>query len=327
MRLPEELRAAIEIETETISRRDLTLAVAELTAAYKQGRSAGPAINSSAQIGAYLQVRMPATYAANRRVFQEVAKLRSDWEPRSLLDLGAGPGTAAWAAMEVFPSIESCSLVERDRRILETGRRLAASSRNQAIKNAVWLASDIGENAAEAADLVVMSYALGELAPQQRKSAIQFAWSHAKEAAVVLGPGTPGDFQRVLAARAELLESGAHVLAPCPHDSACPMANSTDWCHFSQRLERTSDHRRLKSGALGYEDEKFSYIVAVRTVSPRATARILRHPLKHSGHVQLRLCAEAGLRQVTITKSQRENYRNARKAEWGDAWVEASDLQ
>jgi ribosomal protein RSM22 (predicted rRNA methylase) len=325
MKLPEELRAAIEIETEAIPHRDLTLAVAELTESYKQGSTGGPAINSAAKLGAYLQVRLPATFAANWRVFREIAALTPGWQPGSVLDLGAGPGTGMWAAAEVFPSIGSFALVERDRKILEAGRRLAQSSHMQAVREAVWLQSDLAQNAAAAADLVVISYALGELTPQQRRSAIEFALSRAKQMLVVIAPGTPGDFRMILDARAQLLGLGGHLLAPCPHDSACPMEGGSDWCHFSQRLERTSGHRRLKSGALGYEDEKFSYMVASRAASARVTARILRHPQKHSGHVQLRLCANSGLVQLTVTKSQKESYRRARKAEWGDPWDAASD--
>ncbi len=325
MRLPEELRAAIEIETEAIPHRDLTLAVGELTESYKQGSTGGPVINSAAKLGAYLQVRMPATFAANWCVFQEIAALTSEWQPSSVLDLGAGPGTAMWAAAEVFPSIESFGLVDRDRKILEAGRRLAQSSPMRAVRDAVWLPSDLGENTAGEADLVVISYALGELALQQRRSAIEFAWSRTKQMLVVIGPGTPVDFRTILDARTQLLGLGAHLLAPCPHESACPMEDESDWCHFSQRLERTSDHRRFKSGALGYEDEKFSYVVASRNASARAMARILRHPQKHSGHVQLRLCTGSGLVQMTVTKSQKEDYRRARKAEWGDSWDAASD--
>ncbi len=263
---------------------------------------------------------MPATFATNRRVLQEIATLVPGWQARSLLDLGAGPGTTMWAASEVFPSIESYTLLERDGKVLDIGRRLAANSQTQAVRDAVWIKSNLTGTSGPDADLVVISYALGELAPEERNSAIDCALSRAKQMLILVGPGTPSDFQTVLSARAHLLELGAHVLAPCPHESACPMAEGSDWCHFSQRLERSSDHRRLKSGALGYEDEKFSYVVATRDAAAKAPARILRHPLKHSGHVKLRLCTETGLVPITVTKSQKESYRQARKAEWGDAW-------
>jgi ribosomal protein RSM22 (predicted rRNA methylase) len=96
-----------------------------------------------------------------------------------------------------------------------------------------------------------------------------------------------------------------------------------DWCHFAQRLERTAEHRQLKGGALGYEDEKFSYVIASRQSTATQGARIVRHPGKHSGHIQLELCTPAGrIEHATITRSNKAAFRAARKAEWGDLWEE-----
>jgi ribosomal protein RSM22 (predicted rRNA methylase) len=103
------------------------------------------------------------------------------------------------------------------------------------------------------------------------------------------------------------------------------MAAAGDWCHFAQRVERTSRHRQLKGGTLGYEDEKFSYLVASRKPSETVPPRILRHPGKHSGHVQLELCMPDGhAERRTITRSNKQAYRLARKATWGDAWDDAN---
>jgi ribosomal protein RSM22 (predicted rRNA methylase) len=101
------------------------------------------------------------------------------------------------------------------------------------------------------------------------------------------------------------------------------MALAGDWCHFSQRVERTSQHRQLKGGALGYEDEKFSYVIARKDSVKPAGARIVRHPGKHSGHVQLTLCTPEGrIENQTITRSSKAAYKLARKAEWGDLWTD-----
>jgi ribosomal protein RSM22 (predicted rRNA methylase) len=36
--------------------------------------------------------------------------------------------------------------------------------------------------------------------------------------------------------------------------------------------------------------------------------------------VQFLLCTPRGLENRTVTKSQKDSYRKARKAEWGDGW-------
>ena len=98
------------------------------------------------------------------------------------------------------------------------------------------------------------------------------------------------------------------------------LARKDDWCHFAQRLERTSLHRSLKSGELGYEDEKFSYMVAADQEVARVPARIIRHPLIGKGHIKLELCTPSGIASETVTRSDKENFRLARHAKWGDAW-------
>jgi ribosomal protein RSM22 (predicted rRNA methylase) len=54
---------------------------------------------------AYAAVRMPATYAAIRASLEAAGEIIPDFAPRSLLDVGADPGTAAWAAQDLWPSI------------------------------------------------------------------------------------------------------------------------------------------------------------------------------------------------------------------------------
>jgi ribosomal protein RSM22 (predicted rRNA methylase) len=79
----------------------------------------------------------------------------------------------------------------------------------------------------------------------------------------------------------------------------------------------------LKGGSLGYEDEKFSYLVAGKADAPPNAARIVRHPGKHSGHVQLVLCTTQGqIETRTVARSSKAAYKLARKAEWGDTWTE-----
>src|SRR5204862_6971891 len=130
-----------------------------------------------------------------------------------------------------------------------------------------------------------VAFVLGELAAPSET--VERAWTATAGAVVVVEPGTPAGYERVLDARDRLIAAGARVVAPCPHDRACPLAGTTDWCHFAVRVARSSAHRRAKEARLGHEDEKFSYVVAARGDARRAAARILRHPQVRPGHIQL----------------------------------------
>ena len=68
------------------------------------------------------------------------------------------------------------------------------------------------------------------------------------------------------------------------------------WCHFAARVERTSIHRRIKRASLGHEDEKFSFVIFSRNPASRADSRVIRHPLKHTGHVNLQLAYKRDLK-------------------------------
>jgi len=321
MRLPPELLAAIQCEIARVNRRALARAVEQLSEDYKTADFRAPLIQDEAQRAAYLAVRVPATYAANWRVLTEIRKLAPQVEVLSMLDLGAGPGTALFAAAEVFPELEQATLLELAEAWLPLGQRITRQSMQPVVSQAQWVRHDLraGWNSG-LHDLVIISYVLGELAPSLAEALLHRAWKCARQFLVVIEPGTPRGFSVVHMARATMIAAQAHILAPCPHNLACPMAGTRDWCHFAQRLERTSQHRQLKQAALGYEDEKFSYIVAGREPLPAAAARIVRHPQKHSGHIRLTFCAGRSIETRTVTRSQAQLYKLARRAEWGDVW-------
>jgi ribosomal protein RSM22 (predicted rRNA methylase) len=321
MRLPAELLDAIQQETEKVDRRKLVQATAQLTERYKAADFSSPAVATEAHRAAYLAVRLPATYAAISRVFAEINLRAPQVEITSLLDLGAGPGTALFAASEEFASLQHATLVEADAEWIALGKRLMAEPESLKVQ---WSKQDLRSGlSCEPHDLVVISYTLGELPQAAAEAVLNKAWKCAVKFLVVIEPGTRRGFAAINSARSALIANAAVILAPCPHHFTCPMATAGDWCHFSQRVERTSQHRQLKGGDLGYEDEKFSYVVAAKTAVAPAGSRIVRHPGKHSGHVQLALCtSQGGIENRTVTRSSKEAYRRARKAEWGDVWDE-----
>ncbi len=321
MSLPSSLQLAIQHAVESFGIRQLIEGREELTKRYREHSSHRQMMATEAHRQAYVIARLPATFAAIQAVLRAIKERAPCLDIRSLLDLGAGPGTAMWAACTSFPHVESVTLVEKDSSLAMLGQRLTEGNEYAAISSAEWQIGDLEQSLDfPPRDLVIFSYSIGEVADQERIRVVEQGWKAAKQLLVVVEPGTPAGFERIRSIRRQLIEWGAHLIAPCPHHVACPMTGG-DWCHFSVRVERSSLHRRLKGGTLGHEDEKFSYVAATKSPFPLPQARILRHPLRHSGHVQLKLCtSEEGLQYPTISKKMGDVYKVARKAEWGDAW-------
>ncbi len=310
MQLPHALRAALDREGDSAGLAELAAASERLTAAYRVGKP--PKLNSNVDRVAYAVVRMPATYAAVRAALSQYAGA-----PRTLLDLGSGPGTVAWAAAAEFPTLESARLVENNVGMVGLAKSLEPPLA------AEWTVGDLLQT--QPADLVVLSYSLGETRWQP---ALEKAWAAAGMALAVIEPGTPAGFALIREVRQWLIAQGAHLAAPCPHELACPMKEA-DWCHFAARVERSRLHRQVKGGTLGHEDEKFSYVVASRTPVERVGARIIRHPKIEPGLIQLELCTAEGLRRERVKKSvvdRRGAFREARKAGWGDRWEGSRSL-
>ena len=233
---------------------------------------------------------------------------RPGWTPRSLLDAGAGPGVAAWAARDAWPSLEELTLLEVEPEMVAAGRELLPDAR--------WVTADLSA-ASGRADLVVVSYVLGELADVSGAAAR--LWERAADTIAFVEPGTPAGYRRVLEARAAVLRGGGLTVAPCPHDLPCPLP-ADDWCHFAIRLPRSKLHRRAKGVELGYEDEKFSYAVLSREPVAKAAARIIRQPQVRSGHVNLVTSEPDGIHERTVSRKRGTLYKDAKGAAWGDAF-------
>jgi ribosomal protein RSM22 (predicted rRNA methylase) len=312
--LPAALAAALDGLVARFGRARLEDAARRLSEAYRSGEGARAA-RSAEDAAAYAAYRAPATFAAVGAVLAEVRARRPDWRPRTLLDVGAGPGAAAWAALATWPGLERVVLVEAEPELAALGRELASAG---ALDGAEWVVGDATSAAGEH-DLVLASYLLNELDEAAAADVAARLWDCAADTLAVVEPGTTLGYGRVLAARAVALAAGGSTVAPCPHDRPCPL-EPPDWCHFAVRLERGAAHRAVKAVLRGFEDEKLSYAVLTREPAAPAAARIIRQPQIRSGHVRLELSARDGIRGEVVSKRDRAAYRRARKARWGDAW-------
>jgi ribosomal protein RSM22 (predicted rRNA methylase) len=311
--LPDDLRTALA--------GSLTGAVGDanrLIVRYREDRPAdAPILRDDADVAAYAGYRMPATFAAVRAALSAVAAAAPKFRPVSQVDLGGGTGAAVWAAASVWPSLHRATVLEQSPHAIAFGRALARRATAGAVRQATWERADLLSTGAPEADLITVSYVLGELTPAARDDLVR----RISGTVVIVEPGTPAGHARILAARDLLFARGLRILAPCPHDLGCPLPAGSDWCHFAARVNRSALHRRLKDGALGHEDEKFSYVAAAATPGRPPAGRILRHPLTRKGMVTLRLCAgDGGVRDIVVSKRHGDAYRAARDAAWGEAW-------
>jgi len=297
---------------------DFPLSLKKLCASYGalsetyRGGGASKDIKTQGEALAYAVARMPATYAAVSRVLYELQTL-SNLSINSVLDLGSGPGTTFWALKNYFPKA-SVTLVEQNPFILEVLRSLI---KEESVPPQVS-PQDILKFTPENSDLVVLSYVLSEIPENKRKDLLEKVWASTAKALILVEPGTPKGFHEILKARSFLIDQDAHILAPCGHNAPCPLENTSDWCHFPVRVSRTAAHQALKRGKLSYEDEKFSYIVALKEPCEVPYPRILKKPLKKPGHMKMELCTPTGKEQQTFTKSKNPNYKDLLDLKWGD---------
>jgi ribosomal protein RSM22 (predicted rRNA methylase) len=322
----QELREALQSEIQHLDLNQLQKARHELSAKYREKRHT---INTSHEQFmqtpidrlSYLTTRMPATAAVIRRVLEEIRLRQPHIAIESILDIGAGPGTALWAFSAVFPIIKA-TLIEQDAELIQLGQRLLLKGSPSCFKNAVWTQDNILHfKTLPPHDCAIFSYVLNEVPAEYHAKLIETGWQASLKYVVLIEPGTPKGYQIILSARQQLISLGAFIIAPCPHTAECPLASlQSRWCHFSERLERSREHRLAKGGELGYEDEKYSYIIASKEQSLPYRARILNHPQKRSGHVNLELCTADGLLAKTISKRYGEAYKQAKKLDWGDDW-------
>ena len=126
MELPPLLREGVDRILDGIPVADIRKAAELLSRRYRgQIRDGRFHLSDTLAANAYLATRLPATYAAIRASLAAIADIRPGWEPQSLLDIGAGPGSAWWAACDQWPSIERATMVEACDPIRRVGEELA----------------------------------------------------------------------------------------------------------------------------------------------------------------------------------------------------------
>jgi ribosomal protein RSM22 (predicted rRNA methylase) len=266
---------------------------------------------------AYIGYRMPATRKAVQAVLSQIPdEIRNCIQ--TIGDYGAGPGTSFWAMLPYFPNLTTLTLVEKDIELMRIGQRLMQHAGPELTGVCRWKEADFTEEKSfERHDLTLFSYSFFEQMKDQDKTTLKHVLSHNSSYIAIIEAGTPFAYQRLMQVRDDLIGAGLSVIAPCPHDATCPL-QAGDWCHFSTRVARSSRLKTLKGATMGYEDEKFSYLIMGRTPLAKRAPRVLSNPQVFKEKIVVNLCASQGATELVVMKRDKENYKKAKKLENGD---------
>jgi ribosomal protein RSM22 (predicted rRNA methylase) len=302
----------------------------------------------------YLAHRFPSTYASNFRVLMEVFKRIPDFNPTRILDYGSGPGASTLATFQIWQAEELRKVVcvEPSLNMQQVGKYLLADSKAE-ISWQLGLYGVSGQF-----DLITVSYVLMEIKDQDSRDLLidnLFAKLRPGGVLVVLDCGTPTGFRYIHRIREQFIlkdleraENARNqtkswsIVAPCPHESACPLAlTGKDWCHFDQQVRRLPHSLYSKGSRKNNTDfEKFSYLVVRKKAGPRDVyeselsaptsweksafwPRIVMPAIKSGGHTLLDVCSPPNnFERLVVSKSKPHafGYRFSRKVMWGDLW-------
>ncbi|CDO73157.1 hypothetical protein BN946_scf185007.g212 [Trametes cinnabarina] len=278
---------------------------------YKSGREAGK--HSLRDATAFATVALPSHYSAIYSVLDHVKKrLGPEWQVQRVIDWGAATGSGLWASGHAFQgpsherhpsdmaeiqiahsSLDSYIGIDKREGLVRIGKRLIRDVEMGGL-DVSWQKSFHEDNIVDRTNgaqvLAMSAFLLSSLpSPIERKALVKEMWESGAEVMVLIDH----DFESVAEAREQFLKlgrkeledpsseqyalRGSHVVAPCPHDGACPLyqpGHSKLVCSFSQRLQRPEFIRKTKHSGTGHENMDYSYVVIRRGSRPSpATTR------------------------------------------------------
>ena len=271
-------------------------------------------------LGAYLLFYWPISYAQARLVLGELAA-----RPRSVLDLGSGPGPFAFAALDAGAS--EVTAADRSKPALELARELAAEA-GEGLSTREWnlqgdrntpLLARLGHG--ERFDVVGLCHALNELfgegeqALERRAALLEEALAMLKPggSAVVIEPALRETSRDLLAVRDRIVARGYAVRAPCFYRANCPaLAKEGDWCHADHTWRAPGLVEDLaRVAGLRKESLKMSYLVlapkgeAWREPPDGRVFRIVSEPLEGKGRQRYIGCGPEGRIGLALQQKHR----------------------
>ncbi|MFT3912795.1 MAG: small ribosomal subunit Rsm22 family protein [Anaeromyxobacteraceae bacterium] len=257
-------------------------------------------------LGAYLLFYWPVSYLQARGVLSELPT-----KPRSVLDLGSGPGPVGLAALDAGAA--EVLLADRSAKALDAARALAVAA-GEPVATRVWTPGQPLAALAQGrrVDVVTMGHLLNELfqelppaeADRRRAALVEEALALVAPGGTVLvvEPALRDTSRALLRVRDLLVAKGFAVRAPCLFRGACPaLLKETDWCHAERPVEPPPVVAQIaKAAGLRREAVKMSYLAvaapgeAWAPPPPGRVFRIVSEPLPSKGRLRYMGCGPEG---------------------------------
>ena len=293
----------------------------DLFYAYQSPSRRNTYVNDHSMAALYMIARGRSIMGVVEKIITQDLEVFSNVE--SVVDFGGGPGTFLFAISK-FKTLNKYTNVERSDSFIGimnvlVEEFLSSSTTHTHVDSISCNYLKLGSQDIPTSDLCVFSYTLCER--ENSPVCLSDLVEHSNMV-LIIEPGTPSGFNNIIQARDKLIEKGFGTIAPCTVSNGfCPLRDSeSDWCHFVERVDRSRIQRHLKNGVLGYEYEKYSYLLMSKNPIHSDGKRIISRPnyTKHS--ISFDICSEKNSHIVITKKENKSKFKIVKKSIRGDLY-------
>eukprot|EP00092_Neocalanus_flemingeri_P070351 GFUD01086332.1.p1 GENE.GFUD01086332.1~~GFUD01086332.1.p1 ORF type:complete len:361 (+),score=103.66 GFUD01086332.1:173-1255(+) len=285
----------------------------------------------------YLVTRAAAEFASLRNVFGQIKEKDPAFQPRTFFDFGSGVASGLWAARDIFGRLNEAFLVDHSKHMNDLARLILGGGDDLQVPAGISFRLQTPSSVNLTYDLVLCSNTLLELpTAEDRLTTLHNLWARVEQDGylVLVETGTNAGFHVIAEARDYLNQLSrlsddddgvdvGHVVAPCPHDAACPRhSQDTIPCNFPVRY-RNFDIPDLvpRQERDLVKTDLISYLVYKKSNREAASQpRMVEAPVRAKGNIYCRLCTNMGtLQEVLVRKKDDEDlFQLTKRMKWGD---------
>lgn len=306
--------------------RTLSNLAKQLHDRYMQGENPlEPHIQKPSDCIAYLGLRFPATYAQIASALSQIQERVPAFQPKSVLELGCGPGTGIWAAKSVWPSLSSATGLDQEQLFLTLAEEIHYDSKMHL--DTTWVKSSILKwittEDAKTYDLIIIANVFNELTDEERDRVLEKISARSSGIVVLVEPGTAVG-NAIVQKVSSTIAPTHHLIAPYIDNTL--VTSDEYWIHFSQRLQRPEFQRRIRQSmrdsalmASDWEDAKYVY-VAWGTVpeEEKIWGICIGKIEKLKGFLVVPVLTAEGIVKARVLKRNKAEYTFAKNIRWGE---------